>query len=64
VTLSFADGHVEHKKWQGTDTIKHARDYENMGPQVGWVPTTDMGFQDLYYVQRGCWGRLNYTPNH
>jgi prepilin-type N-terminal cleavage/methylation domain-containing protein/prepilin-type processing-associated H-X9-DG protein len=64
VTLSFADGHVEHKKWQGTDTIKHARDYENMGPQVGWVPTTDMGFQDLYYVQRGCWGRLNYTPSH
>ena len=25
-TLSFADGHVDHWKWVGTDTITHARD--------------------------------------
>ncbi len=64
VTLNFADGHVEHWRWKGTDTIKHARDYENQNPLVGWTPTSDQGFQDLYAVQRGCWGRLNYTPNH
>ncbi len=64
VTLNFADGHAEHWRWRGTDTIKHARDYENMNPLVGWVPTSDQGYEDLYAVQRGCWGKLNYTPSH
>jgi len=63
-TLSFADGHSDHWKWKGTDTIKHARDEENTGPQVGWRPTTTDGFQDLYRMQRGCWGKLGYTPSH
>ena len=63
-TLSFADGHSEHWKWKGTDTIKHARDEENTGPQVGWRATTTDGFQDLYSMQRGCWGKLGYTPSH
>jgi prepilin-type N-terminal cleavage/methylation domain-containing protein/prepilin-type processing-associated H-X9-DG protein len=63
-TLSFADGHVEHWRWHGTETIKHARDFENQGPQVGWVPTTDQGYQDLYAMQRGCWGKLGYVPTH
>ncbi len=63
-TLSFTDGHAEHWRWRGTDTIKHARDYENMGPQVGWTPNSDQGWDDLYAVQRGTWGKLNYTPNH
>jgi len=63
-TVSFADGHVEHWRWRGTETIKHARDFENRDPQVGWVPQTDQGFQDLYKTQRGCWGKLGYTPNH
>ena len=63
-TLSFADGHAEHWKWKGIDTIKHARDEENTGPQVGWIPTTDEGFKDLYDMQRGCWGKLGYNPSH
>jgi prepilin-type N-terminal cleavage/methylation domain-containing protein/prepilin-type processing-associated H-X9-DG protein len=63
-TLSFADGHSDHWKWKGTDTIKHARDEENTGPQVGWTPTTSAGFQDLYKMQKGCWGKLGYTPTH
>jgi len=63
-TLSFADGHVDYWKWKGIETIKHARDYENMGPQVGWVPTSDDGYEDLYGVQRGCWGKLGYKPTH
>jgi prepilin-type N-terminal cleavage/methylation domain-containing protein/prepilin-type processing-associated H-X9-DG protein len=63
-TLSFADGHADHWKWKGTDTIKHARDEEQTGPQVGWRPTTDDGFQDLYRMQRGCWGQLDYEPSH
>ncbi|MHC4556135.1 MAG: type II secretion system protein [Planctomycetota bacterium] len=63
-TLSFADGHAGHWKWKGIDTIKHARDEENKDPQVGWTPQTDSGYQDLYRMQRGCWGKLGYTPSH
>ncbi len=63
-TLSFADGHADHWKWKGTDTIKHARDEERSGPQVGWRPSTVAGHQDLYKMQRGCWGKLGYTPTY
>jgi prepilin-type N-terminal cleavage/methylation domain-containing protein/prepilin-type processing-associated H-X9-DG protein len=63
-TLSFADGHSDHWKWKGTDTIQHARDEENTGPQVGWAPTSPEGFQDLYRMQRACWGKLGYNPTH
>ena len=63
-TLSFADGHVGHWKWKGTDTIKHAREEENTGPQVGWAPNTKAGFEDLYRMQKGCWGKLGYTPTY
>ena len=63
--VSFADGHAEHWKWRGTDTIKHARDDDDLGnPQVGKVPESDDGYQDLYRVQKGCWGKLGYTPSH
>ncbi len=61
-TLSFADGHADHWKWKGTDTIKHARDEENTGPNTSWAPSTYSGYQDLYMMQRGCWGKLGYTP--
>jgi prepilin-type N-terminal cleavage/methylation domain-containing protein/prepilin-type processing-associated H-X9-DG protein len=63
-TLSFADGHSDHWRWRGTDTIKHARDEERTGPQVGWTPKTPAGFHDLYRMQKGCWGKLGYTPTH
>src|SRR4030042_595803 len=62
-TVSFADGHSDPWKWKGTDTIQHARYEENTGPQVGWAPTSPEGFQDLYRMQRGCWGKLGYNPN-
>jgi prepilin-type processing-associated H-X9-DG protein len=63
-TLSFADGHSDYWKWKGTDTIKHAREEENTGSQIGWAPTTPAGFRDLYKMQKGCWGRLGYTPTY
>jgi prepilin-type N-terminal cleavage/methylation domain-containing protein/prepilin-type processing-associated H-X9-DG protein len=63
-TLSYADGRVDYWKWKGVDTIKHARDYENMNPDTSWVPTSDDGYEDLYNVQRGCWGKLGYKPTH
>jgi len=63
-TLSFADGHADHWKWKGTDTIKHARDEENTNPNTSWAPSTSSGYQDLYRMQRGCWGKLGYTPTY
>jgi len=63
--VSFADGHAEHWKWKGTDTIKHARaDDDSGGPQVGKAPESQAGFGDLYRVQKGCWGKLGYTPRY
>jgi prepilin-type N-terminal cleavage/methylation domain-containing protein/prepilin-type processing-associated H-X9-DG protein len=63
-TVSYADGHVEHWKWKGTDTIQQARDRENLPPDVAWKPTTEDGFRELYQMQRGCWGSLGYSPSH
>ncbi len=65
-TLSFADGHVDHWKWRGSDTIERAREKEarQEGPLTNWTPETEEGFADLYKVQRGCWGKLGYTANH
>jgi prepilin-type processing-associated H-X9-DG protein len=62
-TLSFADGHSEHWKWKGIDTIKRARDVET-GHQGNWTPQSEAGYRDLYRMQRGTWGRLGYTPTH
>jgi len=60
---SFADGHVEHWKWRGTDTIKRARLVAD-SHQGNWTPETQEGFEDLYQMQKGCWGKLGYTPSH
>ena len=62
-TLSFADGHSEHWKWKGTDTIQRARDEENRHTS-NWTPQTPAGYRDLYRMQRGTWGKLDYTPTH
>ncbi len=63
-SVSFADGHSEHWKWDGLDTIQHARDYERQAPDTSWQPDSEAGFQDLYRMQKGCWGKLGYTPRY
>jgi prepilin-type N-terminal cleavage/methylation domain-containing protein/prepilin-type processing-associated H-X9-DG protein len=62
-TLAFADGHSEHWKWKGTDTIQRARSEENRHTS-NWTPQTPVGYRDLYRMQRGTWGELGYTPTH
>ena len=61
--VTFADGHNEYKKWTGTDTIKRGRTVDR-GHVGDWTPETDQGFQDLYWMQKGCWGKLGYNPSH
>ena len=62
-TFTFADGHTEHWKWKGTDTIKRARSEENQHTS-NWQPETPAGYRDLYRVQKGTWGKLGYTPSY
>ena len=62
-TLSFADGHADHWKWKGTDTIMRARSEENRHTS-NWTPQTEQGFRDLYDMQKGCWGKLGYKPKY
>jgi prepilin-type N-terminal cleavage/methylation domain-containing protein/prepilin-type processing-associated H-X9-DG protein len=64
--VSFADGHCDYKKWRGTDTIKRGKAALAFS-QDWWedtTPETPEGFQDLYWMQKGTWGRLGYTPSH
>jgi len=62
--VAFADGHSDYKKWEGIDTIKRGRSLERGHLGAGWVPNSYEGFQDLYWMQKGCWGKLGYTPSH
>lgn len=62
--VAFADGHSDYNKWMGIDTIKRGRSLERGHAGAGWVPNSYEGFQDLYWMQKGCWGKLGYTPSH
>ena len=61
---SFADGHTEHYKWRGMDTIRRAKNEDTTGHTGDWVPQTTQGFQDLYWMQQAAWGKLGYIPTH
>jgi len=63
VTVSFADGHSEHFKWSGTDTVQYGKDRDRGHPSNDYPPTTDDGRKDLHWLQKGCWGSLGYTPS-
>lgn len=75
ITTSFADGHSGYHKLKGTWTIlvgrQRQRDHIMAGsyaPGMGMtgdqhVATTD-DYEDLYWVQRGCWGKLGYIPSY
>lgn len=74
-TVSFVDGHIEHHKWKGSWTVfaglasfmNHTGSYAPGEPLPGEPDTpqdTPADWQDLYWMQRGCWGGLGYTPTH
>jgi prepilin-type N-terminal cleavage/methylation domain-containing protein/prepilin-type processing-associated H-X9-DG protein len=56
--LSFADGHGEHHKWRGSDTIRIGRNAVMNHTSNNTDPGN--GVEDLHYVQLGCWGELGY----
>ncbi len=56
--VSFADGHVEYRKWKGTSTVKWGRDH--VGFMVGGcAPVSDEDWDDLLFVHNGCWGQTH-----
>jgi prepilin-type N-terminal cleavage/methylation domain-containing protein len=62
-TYSNADGSVGYYKWSGSDTIENGK--KSLNSHVNDIaPTTADGFADLRFIQKGCWGKLGYTPTH
>ena len=62
--VSFADGHSDYKKWKGIETIKNGRNLSRTHQGAGFVPSSSEGYDDLYWMQKGTWGKLGYTPTH
>ena len=74
-TVSYVDGHSEHHKWKGRWTVfaglksfmNHTGSYapgEQVDNDPKTPPAADADFQDLYWMQKGCWGKLGYPPSH
>jgi len=61
--VCMADGHAEYWKWKGTDTIKEGRNRARTHPPNNFSPTTEAGYEDLYNLQKACWGRVGYNPS-
>lgn len=71
---SFADGHSTWKKWKGKWTVEYGIATIGIHPQNHYAPgstwpggptfpaATSEDWEDLYWIQKGCWGELGYTP--
>lgn len=62
-SVSFADGHAEYWKWRAAETVDHGKAATSVhSPKAAdhWSPDTSEGKEDLYKMQKGCWGRLGY----
>jgi len=61
--VSMADGHAEYWKWKGTDTVIEGRNRQRTHPSANFSPTTEAGHEDLYNLQKACWGKVGYAPS-
>jgi len=61
--VAMADGHAEYWKWRGSDTIVEGRNRQRTHPSANFTPQTDSGFEDLYTLQKYCWGKVGYSPS-
>ncbi len=58
--VSFADGHVEYHKWRGADTVRNGKLQQKQHSSGHRTPETEVGQEDLEYLQTACWGRIGY----
>jgi prepilin-type N-terminal cleavage/methylation domain-containing protein len=56
--VSFAEGHVEYKKWKGSTTVKWGRDHPDY-MQGGCTPVSDEDWDDYRFIHNGCWGQTH-----
>jgi prepilin-type N-terminal cleavage/methylation domain-containing protein len=75
---SYADGHSDWLKWRGRWTVAYGQATIGIHPQNDYAPGAGIpgdpsfvpppapkpgpAWDDLYWLQRGCWGELGYTP--
>jgi prepilin-type N-terminal cleavage/methylation domain-containing protein len=72
---SFADGHSDWMKWKGRWTVEYGLATIGIHPISHYLPGTALpsgevipapkpgpDWNDLYWLQRGNWGELGYTP--
>ncbi|MBN1392590.1 MAG: hypothetical protein JW947_07285, partial [Sedimentisphaerales bacterium] len=73
-TVSYADGHVEWRKYKGIETVKFAKIWESehyvtnrYNPATGtivngqYLPASCLSLNDLYKMQISCWGSVGYA---
>jgi prepilin-type N-terminal cleavage/methylation domain-containing protein/prepilin-type processing-associated H-X9-DG protein len=62
--FSFADSHTEYWKWKDPRTLEVAKMDINTWQNTtrNGAESTQPGNEDLHRVQRGCFGKLGYTP--
>ncbi len=63
-TYSFADGHAEYFKWTHDNTRKVGAMtlQEYLDTYGNWSAPSGYCNEDLFRIQKACWGRLEYTP--
>ncbi len=62
-SVTFADGHCEHWRWQGEETILTGRGRGLGQLDVGYALPTPEDKNDLHRLQIAVWGRLGYVPS-
>jgi len=62
-TFGFADGHSEHWKWKGRETVELGKQSDRTHLENNIKPVTPDGKRDLHRLQRAVWGKLGYTPS-
>lgn len=59
-TFGYADGHAGYNKWKSNDTIRFGRERVRHQESM-FKPTTELGIEDVQWMQKGIWGRLGYS---
>lgn len=54
--VSFVDGHVEHHKWKGTQTIQFGREHAGVHA-TGFTASGPEELEDIEFIHVGCWGQ-------
>jgi len=63
-TFSFADGHSEYWKWRDRRTIDVGKKGEQSDDiSIYKLNIVESNNRDLIKLQKGCWGKLTYTPD-